>query len=274
MSTTLPGLSVPVRAPLIKRLPPFSPVALRLMTLMGDQEVSFKDVAKVFTLDPVLAGRVLQLANSGMYGRQFPVQSVLHALAVLGLKNVSRIAITAALSTGLPRKTSPWIRTWWRHSIATALVADRVATAKLDPGYGYTAGLLHGIGQLALFQDAPEEYPKLMEAARAEGTDLLYSERQMFGVDHAELAGLIMAEWGLPHNLELAAANYRMAHPKDALTASVQTGCCYAESQGFGNCGCLPALGEDVPGDPERALEQYPLEFLAVDVNRIECSLG
>jgi len=70
---------------LLKRLPAFSPIAIKLMVMVSDENVSFKEVAKLFSADPVLTGQVLQLANSGMYGRQVaPVQSVLHAMATLG----------------------------------------------------------------------------------------------------------------------------------------------------------------------------------------------
>src|ERR1700739_1231732 len=69
---------------LLKRLPAFSPIAIKLMVMVNDENVSFKEMAKLFSADPVLAGQVLQLANSGLYGRQVaPVQSVLHAIAIL-----------------------------------------------------------------------------------------------------------------------------------------------------------------------------------------------
>lgn len=256
----------------LKRLPAFSPIAIRLMVLVTDENVSFKEVAKLFSLDPVLAGQVLQLANSGLYGREYTVQSILHALAMLGLKNISRIAITAALSQGLPRSQSPWMRTWWRHSIASALLADHVGMAELDLDYGYTAGLLHAIGQLALFQTAPEDYPRLLEAAHThgDGAELRECERERFGSDHAELSGLILAEWGLPQSLQQAVSEYCFRDPDEPLTATVQAGCAYAESLGFGHCGCLQKVESHFPVKP---LDKHLLDVLATEVNLIECSL-
>ncbi len=266
-------LATPARARnLLKQLPAFSPIAIRLMALVADENVSFKEVAKLFSLDPVLAGQVLQLANSGLYGRERNIHSVLHALALLGLRNISRIAITAALSHGLPRRTSPWMRTWWRHSIASALLADHVGIKQLDLDFGYTAGLLHAVGQLALFQNAPDDYRKLLDStADGDGADLIQCERECFGADHAELSGLVLAEWGLPRSLQRAVSEYRLPNPSEALTATVQAGCAYAESLGFGQCGCLPAVGGHTTG---RLLDKYLLDVLATEVNLIECSLG
>jgi HD-like signal output (HDOD) protein len=258
----------------LKRLPAFSPIAIKLMVMVNDENVSFKEVAKLFSADPVLAGQVLQLANSGMYGRQLaPVQSVLHALAILGLKNISRIALTAALSNGFPSRTASWTRSWWRHSIASALIADHVGVGDLHLDFGYTAGLLHAIGQLALFQNAPEDYPKVIEDARFAGEDLLQCESKYFGATHVELSSLILADWGLPHSLLQAVSESHNSASSDPLTATVQAGCWYAESVGFGKCGCLPDTSEIIPGHSVKPLDRYLLDVLTIEVNRIECSL-
>jgi len=243
------------------------------MVMVNDENASFKEVAKLFSADPVLAGQVLQLANSGMYGRQArPVQSVLHAMAILGMKNISRIALTAALSNGFPSRTAPWTRSWWRHSIASALIADHVGVAELHLDFGYTASLLHAIGQLALFQNAPEEYPKLIEKAHAAGADLLQCESRHFGADHVELSSLILADWGLPKSLQQAVSESHISNPSDPLTATVQAGCWYAESVGFGQCGCIRDIS-DIPGHSVKPLDDYLLDVLTIEVNRIECSL-
>lgn len=268
MSTNV--LSAAPARQMLKRLPAFSPIAIKVMALVADEKVSFKEVAKLFSLDPALTGQVLQLANSGMYGRQTAVQSVLHALARLGLENISRIAITAALAQGLPRHTSPWVRNWWRHSIAAALISDHLGAANLEFDFGYTAGLLHAIGQLALFQHSPMAYPDLMQSSRTEGADLIALEREHFGTDHAELSGLILREWGLPQNLVQAVSKYRTLDPADPLTAAVQGGCFYAESQGFEQCQCLQTIGDDIR---VHLSDQYLLTVLSTEVNLIECSL-
>jgi HD-like signal output (HDOD) protein len=209
-----------------------------------------------------------------MYGRQLtPVQSVLHAIAMLGLKNISRIALTAALSNGFPARTAPWARSWWRHSIASALIADHVGIADLNFDFGYTAGLLHAIGQLALFQNAPEEYPKLTEEAHSSGADVLESEKQRFGADHLELSSLILTNWGLPQSLLQAVCAGHASKPADPLTAAVQAGCWYAESVGFGHCGCISNQQENVSGHAGESLDKYVGDVLTIEVNRIECSL-
>jgi HD-like signal output (HDOD) protein len=266
-------LAAPDRArDLLTRLPAFSPVAVKLLGLAADENASFQEIAKFLSLDPALAGKVLQMANSGMFGRRATIRSILHAIAMLGLRAVSQIAITAAISHGLPRRTTPWVRDWWRHSIATALVAEHVSTSKLQFDFGYTAGLLHAIGQLALFQYAPQEYPKLANAAYADGVDLMEREQAQFGTNHAELAGLMLLEWDLPRDLHETAAKHHVAGDADPLAAAVHMGCRAAEFKGFGQCGCTEDPRDARPDILPATLDEY-LDRLPTEVNRIECSL-
>src|ERR1700676_564813 len=110
------------------------------------------------------------MANSGMYGGRQPVQSVLHAIAMVGLHRLTRLAVTAALWRGIPNRTSLFMKAWWRHSVATALIAEHSALLPID--HAYTAGLLHAVGQLALFERAGQEYVDLVNDSVASGLDL------------------------------------------------------------------------------------------------------
>jgi HD-like signal output (HDOD) protein len=179
--------------------------------------------------------------------------------------------MTAALWRGLRRRTSPFMKDWWRHSIAAALIA-RQSSKDLDVDFAYTAALLHSSGQLALIEDSPQDYPKLVECAYVDGRDLLACERDVFGIDHALLTGLILRSWGLPEKLSDAAARHHDAITSVPLVLAVQIGCCAAEHAGFGRCGCHQLLS--ACGPPEELLVgNYSLKALVAEINQIECFL-
>ena len=257
----------------LKRLPAFSPVAVKLMALVADENVSFKEVAKLITIDPALAGETLRMANSGLFGRRQPVQSVLHAIAMVGLARLTRIAVTAALWRGVPNRTSPFMKAWWRHCVAAALIAEHSATRPID--HAYTAGLLHGIGQLALIEHAGQDYVQLVNEAVSSGLSLEEHERAAFGADHAELAGVILEAWGLPEAVQEAATLHHGPQAGEVLTDAVQLGCVVAERIGFGACGCHRQLASDAFPAPVAAVfaNQPLLDVFATEVNGIECSL-
>lgn len=258
---------------LLTRLPPFSPVAVRLLSVLSDERAPFKEVARLIALDPVLAGEVLRMANSGLYGRWIRVNSLLEAIARLGTAKLSQIAVTAALWRGLPRRSAPFVRDWWRHSVGAAIIAQQFVE-DLPMDLAYTAALLHGVGQLALFEDAPHDYPDLVERAYVDGLDLLNRERAVFSVDHATLAGLILESWGLPEKLCDSVAKHHDITTNTVLARGVQMGCAVAEHVGFGRCGCPGYLATDGTGPLTKLLaDNVLLDSLVVQINQIECSL-
>jgi putative nucleotidyltransferase with HDIG domain len=261
---------------LIGRLPAVSPVALRLMALISNEDVPFKEVARLIGLDPTLAGEVLKLANSGFYGRRYAIHSIAHAIALVGIRRVTPIVITAAIWRALPRQPSPAVKTWWRHSIASALVAQHVCQGDQNSDSAYTAGLLHALGQLAFMEHAGEQYQEMMAQACATGDDLLERERQTFGADHAALAALILDRWNLPPSIRDAVGEHHAEPPSPvSMIRAVHTGCVAAEYIGFGTCGCHQRIAaEDIPPEVTKLIEsRYLDEVLPQEVNGIECSL-
>jgi len=267
---TQPGAVV---SQFLKRVPAFSPIAVRLMSLVADENVSFKEVAKLIALDPALSGETLRMANSGLYGRRQQVQSVLHAIAMVGLHRLTHIVVTAALWRGMPHRTSPFVKGWWRHSVASALIAEHTAALPID--HAYTASLLHGVGQLALFEHAGQDYSQLVSDSVSGGLDLLETERAAYATDHAEVAGLILEAWDLPQVVQDAAALHHWPNAGSELAASVQVGCVVAEHIGFGACGChLQLAAQKVSGPVAEVIgNQHLLDVFATEVNSIECSL-
>jgi HD-like signal output (HDOD) protein len=243
------------------------------MSLVADENVSFKEVAKLISIDPALSGETMRMANSGLFGRRQEVRSVLHAIAMVGLQRLTRIAVTAALWRGVPNRTSPFMKAWWRHSVATALIAEHTAVVPID--HAYTAGLLHGIGQLALIEHSGQHYVQLVHDAVSNGLSLEEAERGVYGTDHAELAGIILAAWGLPETVREAAALHHWPNTGGSLTTAVQIGCAVAEHIGFGACGCHRLLAsENFPAPIAEVLGNAPLlEVFATEVNGVECSL-
>jgi len=253
----------------------FSPVAMRLMTIIFDEDVKFKEVAKLIQVDPSLSGQVLRLANSGLYGRSCAVHSILHAVALVGMHRVIPMVITAAMWKGLPRRNAPFVKSWWRHSVGAALTAVHINHKSEATDRAYTASLLHGIGQMALYQHSPALYEQVLDAVAKSGEDLLERERKTFGADHAELGSLILQRWNLPYSLSDAAAAHHK-RPSSVLLESVQAGCIAAEYTGFGQCGWhrLIASGDFPPKVADLVNTKFLPDVLAQRVNELETSLA
>jgi putative nucleotidyltransferase with HDIG domain len=220
----------------LKSLPPFPAVALQLLSLLDDSEVPMKKVVELLRIDPALSAEILRVSNSALYGLSRRIDNVSHAIVVLGTDVVKRLALTVALgrfSHSFLRNQS--LRVCWDHSVACALVAEKLAEAMGQPeDRAYTSGLLHDVGRLALLACYPVEYGNLMAVARENDFDELECERQLFDIDHCAAGEWLGREWNLPPEFVEAIAHHHTAEAKgNSLLSTVTAANSIADTIGF-----------------------------------------
>ena len=129
-------------------LPPIPAVAVNLLGLLAQEEVSLGDVARAISADVTIAAEVLRAANTAYYGIRGEVTSISHATTLLGVSRIRALAATIGLRRYLGQALRlPAVQRCWRHNIATASTADQAALRLgASPADAYPAGLLHRIG--------------------------------------------------------------------------------------------------------------------------------
>src|SRR5258708_19972727 len=131
------NVTVSVNAPNVRdkalvalgKLPPFSPILNRLMASLASEDVSFAKVADLIEKDTVLAGNILRLVNSALYGLRGTVNSIRHAIALLGLGKLRNSTLSMSVARMWSQVKSPagWSMTRFNlHSVAVAILADTV----------------------------------------------------------------------------------------------------------------------------------------------------
>src|SRR5712692_9054075 len=112
----------------LKNLPAFPPVAGKVITLLGSESFSFKEVADTLKTDAALSGEVLRLANSALVGARHAVSTIPQALPLLGAKRLTGLLLTLGVSEFLKRAgPSDSIHRSWHHNLASALAARELA---------------------------------------------------------------------------------------------------------------------------------------------------
>lgn len=207
----------------IKSLPPFPAVALQLMGLLDDDEVPMKQIVTLLRIDPALSAEILRVSNSALYGLTRRIDNVSHAVVVLGTESVKRLALTVALGRFSKRfLNDKALRVCWDHSVACALIGERLAEHLKQPrDRAYTAGLLLDVGRLALLACYPAEYGNMIEVARENDFDQLECERQLFDIDHCAAGEWLGRHWNLPDDLVEAIATHHTREPNDASTPAI-----------------------------------------------------
>jgi HD-like signal output (HDOD) protein len=190
-------------------LPPFSPILNKLLATLADDGVSFAKLSELIEKDTVLAGNVLRLVNSALYGRRGTINSVRHAVSLMGVTKLRNSAMTLSVSRVWNEAKTPkgWPAARFNlHSAATGVLSDILAQ-RMPVHYAegaFIAGLLHDLGLLLIAIALPEEYKEIRRLHEEEEVPLAEAERQVLGFDHAELSAAALAEWNIPEPVQKA----------------------------------------------------------------------
>jgi putative nucleotidyltransferase with HDIG domain len=195
----------------------------------------------------VLAARILRVVNSPIYGFPGRISSITQALLLLGL-NVARGLLLGVSVFEMMQKSMVGL---WEHSVGCAIVAKIVARKKglKDPEEVSVAALLHDIGKVFLNMKFPDAYRQVISEADERGVFLLETEKECFGVTHAEVAAWVGKKWNFPYGLieQLRCHhNPRLARHFRMHTAIVHFSDILIRGRGFGCSGdrLVPAVDE------------------------------
>ncbi|MCK9200907.1 MAG: HDOD domain-containing protein [Gallionella sp.] len=188
----------------VEGLVTLSHVFVRINQLIDDPDSSMADVAKAVSQDPSFTVRLLRVANSSFYGLSSSIDTVDKAVSVIGTGRIRSLALSMSVASsfaGLPNDLVA-MDNFWRHSLYCAVIARILArkTGKCDPEAVFTAGLLHDIGELVIFNRLPEQAKEALLRVLDSVDDLpiFEAERQVLGFDHAQVGAELVRQWNLP----------------------------------------------------------------------------
>ncbi len=203
----LPQLTNTEIAQAIEKLPALPPSATRLLAVLHQSDWHIDDVLAAISLDPILAGRTLCLANSAAHASMGQVATLRQAIGRLGIGTVTSIAVAVAVHSTMRESLRPYGASaglLWRHSVAASLAVEGIPVALrfTPPPESPTAALLHDIGKLLLSRtltSAAADFIERLAVERSRTTAQVESE--LLGASHAELGARIAEVWRLPRTI-------------------------------------------------------------------------
>lgn len=188
-------------------LPVLPQVAGRVMALASDPSADAARLSALIHQDQALAAHVLRIANSPAYMTRTPIASLQHAVAMLGVNQLSEIAVTVSLKNvgaKIPGHEAD-IRQLWRHALASGAYAKEIARMRrYNVESAYLCGLLHAVGK-----------PVVLNTVTAIAADMRIpldpsTIASFLDGYHSRVGCLIAAEWALPPQVAEAIAYYRI----------------------------------------------------------------
>ncbi len=187
------------------------PAALtRLLDLLASDDFDAARVVEIVSHDPALAGDVLARANSAASSAQRHIGDLREATTRVGSREVLNIAMRRAMRQQFVQPLPAYGMggdQLWRHSLIASVAADVVqkkASVPMAPMIS-TAALVHDVGKLVIARCIPATFiDALLGAAETDSITIDEAERQVLGLDHGEVSGVVARTWGLPVSVQIA----------------------------------------------------------------------
>jgi putative nucleotidyltransferase with HDIG domain len=190
----------------IRDLQPIPQIALKILRMINEDHYEIDALAEEIRKDQVISGRTLQLCNSAMFSSRKKIESLEHAVVMLGQHLLLKFVISASLNNFFSQCGMGYSLCKggiYHHAIGTAVIAETLAglTGKISPSLAYTAGLLHDIGKVVLDQYIYADFPFFYRQLNEERKNLIEVEKNELGIDHTEVGGDLAQNWSLPESL-------------------------------------------------------------------------
>lgn len=196
-----------------------------LQEMVADPACDFDDIAEVISIDPSLTLRLLKIVNSAFYGFRGEIETVSHALGVVGTEQLMQLILATTVVKQFKGIDMIDMEYFWKHSIACGLAARAIheARGEHDGERVFVAGLLHDIGRLVMCLKIPVQLRIVLDFAKKSGDRWHKAEAKYFGFDHGGVGGALLRAWHLPKRLQEAVAHHHFPSaaknfPLDAAT--------------------------------------------------------
>jgi len=216
-------------------------VALKFSEAIKNPLTSNNDLEKIVSEDSALAAKVLMISNSALFNFPSKIDTIDKAITIIGHKQLSEIILSCsivAMFKNIPQDVID-MDMFWRHSIAVATTSRILASYRHEQNIErfFTAGLLHDIGKLIIFVEAPKYAVEVITKCEETNELMFKVEKDVLGFDHAKLGAMLLKKWKLPEDIVATVYYHHMPsissgdivapgiiHIADIITHAVQFG--------------------------------------------------
>ena len=176
--------------------------AAKLLELSGNAEASIRELEQAIRNDPLVAARVISLANSAAYARSGTVSSLKQASMRIGADGLRDLLAQAVAESYIFRGQKRKLEQIRRHSVAVAHLARKAChMLDLDPEMAFLCGLFHDVGHPILLQMlASGVLPEIKVCA----------PKQLIDGLHPLVGERVAKDWGLPYEVGEVARFHHM----------------------------------------------------------------
>ncbi|MCD6296692.1 MAG: HDOD domain-containing protein [Deltaproteobacteria bacterium] len=184
----------------IERLKPVSYIGDKIMDIVSNPDSSLADLVDIVKYDQGMTANLLRTCNSAYFGLAKEITSVKQAVAFLGLNKVASLVMMGNSAENFREVQEGYDLTegeLWKYSVSSALMSQDLAEKRHlnNVSLIFTAALLKDIGKVILNTYVKDSFEAINKKVQDNGLTFLDAEKEVIGIDHAELGARVAEQW-------------------------------------------------------------------------------
>lgn len=184
----------------IDTLKPVSYIGDKIMEITCNPNSSLAELVDVIKYEQGITTNLLRVCNSSYFGLKKKIASVKQAVAYLGINKVASLAVMGNSADNFKRAQGGYDLNegeLWRYSVSSALIAQDLAEKRHLNNISliFTSALLKDIGKVILNTYVKESFEDIMKAVQNNDLTFIEAEKEIIGIDHAELGARAAEKW-------------------------------------------------------------------------------
>lgn len=182
------------------QIPPQPETLLKLRDEQASPEFSLRAASELIKTDASLSAGVIKAANSPLFGIGREINSIEHAVSLLGGNKVTDIVTCLSLRAALADNSSIKMERFWDEAADVALMMKTLAAqlGSIAEDDAYLMGLFHDCGIPLLAQKCDDYQQVLMRANADSERSFTAVEDAGCGTNHAVVGYLVTKNWRIP----------------------------------------------------------------------------
>ena len=256
----------------IDQLPPLPEVAGKVINMVNNPDVSFKQVALEISKNQAMTANILKLCNSAFFSKGKEITSIDRAIVTLGLKEVKDIVLLVAAK---PIMDKPVIGydlgqgDLWKQGLAVATMSRDIALSKKRKELAdvvFTGGIIHNVGKVVIALFVQQTFKDILDLVQSQNISFHQAEKEIMGYDHQEVGEKILEKWNFPPVLRSIVRYYQepaaapAEHSLEVSIVHIANAICLMGGIGIGSDGLFHEIQDEAI--KKVALTQEDLEGL------------
>lgn len=233
----------------IDQLPPLPEVASKVINMVNNPDVSFKQVALEISKNQAMTANILKLCNSAFFSKGKEITSIDRAIVTLGLKEVKDIVLLVAAKPVLDKAVIGYDLgqgDLWKQGLSVATMSRDIALGKKRKDIAdvvFTGGIIHNVGKVVIALFVQQAFMNILDLVQSSGITFHEAEKNVLGFNHQEVGEKILEKWNFPPVLRSIVRFYQdpelapAEHQLEVSIVHVANAICLMGGVGIGNDG-------------------------------------